>query len=128
MKAAELLAQAQQVLANRKVRGSSPRTAAFLARRALEEIIEERCRALEAAAPWAKTRTKLLVLRALDPEIGDEAAKAWNRLSNACHVHAYELQPSVLEVEHLCRSVADVLSSMRRLAEAESDKSTKVPS
>lgn len=84
--------------------------AAVLARRALEEIIEERCAALEAVARGANTRSKLLILRALDePEAADAAALAWNRLSNACHLHAYEMQPSVAEVEQLCGVVADLV-------------------
>ena len=40
--------------------------AAFLARRALEEIVDQRCADLDAEAPWANTRSKLLILRALD--------------------------------------------------------------
>ena len=55
-------------------------------------------------------RSKLLVLRSLDTaEAADTAALAWNRLSSACHVHAYELQPSAAEITHLCREVASLL-------------------
>jgi hypothetical protein len=86
--------------------------AAFLARRALEEIVEHRCADLDAPAPWATTRSKLLILRALDTaEAADRAAFAWNRLSNACHLHAFEMQPSTAEVEQLCRVVAGLLPS-----------------
>lgn len=110
MNALELLGQAQAVLAARTSGGLSARLAAFLARRALEEIIRERCRILDAPAPWAKTRSQLLILRALDePDIANRAAMAWNRLSNACHLHAYELQPSVSEVEQLCGVVASLV-------------------
>jgi hypothetical protein len=110
MSAVELLAQAQQILAARGTAGSSPRMAAFLARRALEEIIEQRCVGLNASAPWANTRSKLLILRALDTsEAADAAAIAWNRLSNACHLHAYEMQPSIAEVEQLCGVVAGLM-------------------
>jgi hypothetical protein len=84
--------------------------AAFVARRALEDIIDERCTALGAAAPSATARSKLLVLRALDNgDDADRAAVAWNRLSNACHLHAYEMQPSVAEIDYLCVLVADLL-------------------
>jgi hypothetical protein len=83
MKAVELLAQAQQILSTRASGGLSSRMAAFLARRALEEVIELRCT--------------------------DLAASAWNRLSNACHLHAYEMQPSIAEVEQLCGVVAGLL-------------------
>jgi hypothetical protein len=110
MKAVELLGQAQQILSTRATGGLSSRMAAFLARRALEEVIEQRCGDLAASAPWASTRSKLLILRALDhPDAADRAAVAWNRLSNACHLHAYEMQPSVAEVEHLCGVVAGLL-------------------
>jgi hypothetical protein len=110
MSAVELLGQAQQILATRSTRGLSSRTAAFLARRALEEIIDQRCADLGAAAPSATTRSKLLVLRALDTaEAADHAAVAWNRLSNACHLHAYEMQPSTAEVQQLCGVVAGLL-------------------
>lgn len=108
MKAAELLGQARRILATRG--GHSPRLAAFLARRALEEVVEQRCADLGAAAPWATSRSKLLILRVLDtPEAADRAAVAWQRLSNACHVHAFEMQPSSAEVENMCGVVAELL-------------------
>lgn len=110
MSAIEMLGQAQQILTTRTTGGLSSRMAAFLARRALEEIIEQRCAAVGAVAPGANTRSKLLILRALDePEVADAAALAWNRLSNACHLHAYEMQPSVAEVEQLCGVVAELV-------------------
>ena len=75
MSAAELLGQAQRILATRGTGGSSSRMAAFLARRALEEIVDQRCADLDAPAPWANTRSKLLILRALDTaEAADRAA------------------------------------------------------
>lgn len=111
MSAIELLAQAQQLLAARGTGGSSPRLAAFLARQALEDVVAQRCMALDAPAPGASMRSKLLVLRALDnAEAADSAAVAWNRLSTACHLHAFEMQPSVSEVEHLCSMVAGLVS------------------
>jgi len=110
MSAVALLGQAQQILATRGTGGLSSRMAAFLARQALEEIIDERCADLAAPAPSATMRSKLLILRALDTaEAADRAAVAWNRLSNACHVHAYEMQPSTAEVEQLCGVVAGLL-------------------
>lgn len=110
MSAVQLLGQAQQILTTRRTEGLSSRMAAFVARQALEEIIELRCAALKAPAPGATMRSKLLVLSALDdPEAAYAATVAWNRLSNACHLHAYEMQPSVAEVEHLCAMVARLL-------------------
>lgn len=73
MNAAELLAEARQVLRTRNAALSS-RMAAFLARQALEEIIDERCTALGASAPSATTRSKLLILRVLG--VAGEADRA----------------------------------------------------
>ena len=111
MSALELLSQAQRVLAAPgAAEGLSSRLAAFLARQALEEIIDHRCIALDAHAPWANARSKLIVLKTLDiPEAADSAAVAWNRLSVACHVHAFEMHPSSAEIEHLCGVVASLL-------------------
>ncbi|RAV16984.1 hypothetical protein DQP55_02925 [Mycolicibacterium sp. GF69] len=111
MSAAELLGQAQRILATRNTGGDSSRMAAFLARRALEDIIDERCAELVGHVPAASTRSKLLILRALDtPVVADRAAFAWNRLSNACHLHAFEMQPSTAEVESLCGTVSGLLT------------------
>jgi hypothetical protein len=86
--------------------------AAFLARRAHEEITDQRCAELRAAAPCANMCSKLLILRALDSaRAADAAGIAGNRLTNACHLHAYEMQPSAAEVEQLCGVVASHLPS-----------------
>jgi len=107
MSAAELLAQAQRILSMSDTAGHSPRMAAILARRALEDVIDQRCAKLVDDVPPATTRSKLLILRALDDKTAaDRAAFAWNRLSSACHLHAFEMQPSVTEVQHLCGVVA----------------------
>jgi hypothetical protein len=110
MSAAELLGQAQRILNSPDGEGLSSRLSAFLARQALEEIIDQRCSDVGAPVPSATARGKLLVLRSLDSaDVADRAAVAWNRLSNACHVHAYEMQPSAAEIEHLCAMVASLL-------------------
>ncbi|WP_286174670.1 hypothetical protein [Mycobacterium sp. DL99] len=50
------------------------------------------------------------MLKSLDTvEAADRAALAWNRLSVACHVHAFEMQPSTTEVECLCGVVASLI-------------------
>lgn len=92
--------------------GTSARLAAFLARQALEELVIEKCIELGIDVPRATMRSRLVVLRSLDtPERADAAAVAWNRLSNVCHHHAYELAPTVSEVRHLCGMVAVLLES-----------------
>lgn len=110
MRAVALLAHAQQIMSGSRADGLSARMAAFLARQALEDIVDQRCTSLGAPAPWANARSKLVVLRALDTEdAADAAAIAWGRLSRACHVHAFELQPSAAEIEYLCKVVASLL-------------------
>lgn len=110
MSAVALLGHAQRVINEPRRDGLSSRIAAFLARQALEVIVDERCTDLGAPAAWANMRTKLAVLRSLDAEeAADSAAIAWSRLSSACHVHAFELQPSAAEVQHLCGLVASLL-------------------
>ena len=92
--------------------GGSARLAAFLARQALEELVVERCVALGVDIERPSMRSRLVILRSLDtPERADAAALAWNRLSNACHHHAYELAPTVAEVRHLCGLVTFLLAS-----------------
>lgn len=118
MSAVELLGQAQRIINQARADGLSSRMAAFLARQALERIIEMRCEKLGASAPWATTRSQLVVLRALDTEeAADRAAIAWNRLSMACHVHAFELQPSAAEVTYLCGVVALLLTTPAQAAQ-----------
>ncbi|MGV0718650.1 hypothetical protein ABQE93_24935 [Mycolicibacterium sp. XJ662] len=56
------------------------------------------------------TRSKLLILRAFDTAaVADRAAFAWNRLSNACHLHAFKMRPAAMEVERLCGVVAELI-------------------
>jgi len=112
MSAAALLGQAQRVINEPRPDGLSSRMAAFLARQALELIVDQRCTDVGAPVPWASMRSKLAVLRSLDTEeAADSAAIAWSRLSSACHVHAFELQPSAAEVQYLCGLVASLLQS-----------------
>lgn len=110
MSAVELLGQAQRIMSTPRSDGLSSRMAAFLARQALEQIIVQRCENLGAQVAWANARSRLIVLRALDtPDAANCASRAWSALSNACHVHAFELQPSAAEIEHLCGLVASLL-------------------
>ncbi|MCV7358923.1 hypothetical protein H7K04_26125 [Mycolicibacterium fluoranthenivorans] len=110
MSALELLGQAQRIINESRADGLSSRMAAFLARQALEEIVDQRCMSVGAPAQWASARSKLVVLRSLDSEeAADAAARAWSRLSAACHVHAFELHPSAAEIEYLCGVVASLV-------------------
>jgi hypothetical protein len=110
MIAPELLAHAKRILAGAGADGLNARIAAFLARQALEEIVDGRLSDRGVSAPWANSRSKLIILRALDDADAAQSAQvAWNRLSQACHVHAFEMQPSTTEVTHLSRQVASLL-------------------
>jgi hypothetical protein len=85
----------------------SARTAALLARLALEDWLNEE------SAVWDKgsekpptTNSKLVVLaRNRGAEVGERARRVWHSLSRAVHHHAYELQPSPTEVRHLVKQV-----------------------
>lgn len=87
--------------------GNSARLAAFLARQAVEELIEERCAALCAVQTVrGTTKAKLAVLKSLDPTpSGTALVGAWHRLTGFCHQHAYQLSPTVAEVREECIAV-----------------------
>ena len=83
------------------------RTAALLARLALEDWLTEQSASWWAASEKAPTmNSKLVVLgRNQGAEKGEHARRVWHSLSRAVHHHAYELQPSAAEVRHLVGQV-----------------------
>ncbi|WP_203453744.1 hypothetical protein [Jiangella aurantiaca] len=84
--------------------------AAILARQALEELIVERLAQLGAQAPGATMRSKLVCLRGLGDDAAAESAMiAWDGLSRACHLHAYELMSTPEEVGYLIGLVEALL-------------------
>jgi hypothetical protein len=109
----ELLGYAEQVLDGTVTLGArGPRTAALLARRAFEDWLDE------LSAPWSTqvvsdrpptTSSKLVALGAFQGmELGERAKRVWHGLSRAVHHHAYELQPSAVEIRHLVGQVRAV--------------------
>lgn len=84
--------------------GNSARLSAFLARQAVEDLINARCAALcGVQAVNGTTRSKLAVIKSLDPTPAGEALLgAWHRLTGFCHQHAYQLHPTVAEVREEC--------------------------
>ncbi len=103
-----LLDYAEQVLDGTvALRSSGPRTAALLARCALEEWLDAKSAAWSSTSyPFPTTKSKLVALEALeDRDLGVRAQQVWNALSRSVHHHAYELQPSVAEVRHLVAQV-----------------------
>ena len=110
---AGLLDYAQQVLDGTVALGSSgPRTAALLARCALEEWLDVKSAAWSSTSyPFPTTKSKLIALEALgDRDLSVRAQRVWNALSRNVHHHAYELQPSVSEVRHLVNQVRELES------------------
>lgn len=114
MRADDLLAHADRVL-GRVDPVASPRRiriAAFLIRQALECEVGDRCSGLaDGLTHPVRMRTRLLVLRALDQSGAGAAEYAWNALSDACHHHAYELAPTLSQLQHLHAVVADLVDS-----------------
>ncbi len=104
-----LLDYADQVLGGDvDLGGSAPRTAALLARCALEVWLDDQSQAwMSRELPYPSTRSKLVALEVLrdDPSLGDRARAVWSALSRAVHHHAYDLQPSAAEVRHLVTQV-----------------------
>ena len=86
----------------------STRMACWLARSAMEEIIDVLLRA-KAVAPgdWASARSRLTCLQVAyeGSSIPGTAQYVWSRLSEACHQHAYELAPTYSEAQHLLQLV-----------------------
>ncbi len=82
--------------------GHAPRAAAVLARQAFEELVDQQCLAVAPGLVGPSMRSKLIILSALvDPEGGERAQAAWAGLSQSCHHHSYELQPTAWEVRDL---------------------------
>jgi len=87
-----------------------PRTAALLARSALEDWLDEHGASWSSPALGFPTiKSKLVALGALrGAAVGEQARRVWHRLSRAVHHHAYELQPSVAEIRHLVGEVREL--------------------
>lgn len=59
-----------------------------------------------------RMRSRLAVLQVLDQTLfATRAEYAWHALSRACHHHAYELAPTVSELQHLHAVVTQLINS-----------------
>jgi hypothetical protein len=87
--------------------GSSARLAAFLARQAVENLIDARCAAVCGVQVVRGTaKAKLAVLKSLDTtSAGTVLISSWHQLTTFCHQHAYQLSPTVGEVREQCLAV-----------------------
>lgn len=107
--AERLLARAGALLdsPDRAAVGNSARLAAFLARQAVEDLINARCAALTGVHVVVGTaRAKLAVIKSLDTTpAGVALVDAWHQLTSFCHHHAYALSPTVAEVRAQCTTV-----------------------
>ncbi|PIB73370.1 hypothetical protein CQY22_017060 [Mycolicibacterium brumae] len=104
-----MLARADALLRSpdRAAVGNSARLAAFLARQAVEDLIDARCAALTGVpVVTGTTRARLAVLKSLDTTpAGPVLIDAWHQLTTFCHHHAYQLSPTVPEVRAQCAAV-----------------------
>ncbi len=106
---AELLAAARALLkrTDPKTAGLWPRAAALLARQALEGSLDMFWRSKKLSFdPHTGRRQQFLCLHAYleDRELAGLAHNTWATLSDASHHHAYELAPTVGEVEALIKT------------------------
>lgn len=104
-----LLARADALLAAPEFAaiGNSARLAAFLARQAVEDLIDARCALLCGVPSVVGTmKAKMAVLKSLDTgSAGTVLIGAWHQLTGFCHQHAYQLSPTVEEVRAECVAV-----------------------
>lgn len=115
MTPAQLLAAARELITrpDSGTTGVWPRTAALLARQALEEAIDAHWAAEAETAPLcqATMRSQLICLPAyLEPAVAHQVAYTWAALSNACHYHPYELTPTSSELTAWISDVAVLIS------------------
>jgi hypothetical protein len=111
---AALLDYADEVLDGRIALGPrAARTAALLARLALEDWLNEQSASWSAVSGKPPTtNSKIVVLgRYRGAKVGERTRLLWHSLSRAVHHHAYELQPSSAEVRHLVGLVRELGSA-----------------
>jgi hypothetical protein len=118
---AELLASARELIArpDASTAGVWPRTAALLARQALETAVDARWAAEDETVgmPRATMRSQLTCLpEYLDETVARQVAYAYAALSCACHYHPYELAPTAAE---LTRWITDVETLISRITSPE---------
>lgn len=111
-----LLAQADGLLRGAiTIPSESLRGACWLGRAALEEAVRQQLQDAGHPVGTASMRSMLACLESATgpstPQLARDANYAWIGLSQASHHHAYELAPTVTEVQHLLRLVARIAST-----------------
>lgn len=100
----ELLRVARELCAHPgpDLAGRWPRAVAIITRAALEATIDEYWRGrVDGVADVMAGRAKMLCLPTYlgDDDLAHDVYETWASLSNACHRHAYELDPTAVELE-----------------------------
>jgi hypothetical protein len=101
---AELLQTARELITRPDAASAGvwPRTAAFLARQALEDAVtahwaaDSAAQSMRRASMWSKLACLPFYL---DQQTARQVAFAYNALSGACHYHPYELAPTAAELQ-----------------------------
>jgi hypothetical protein len=117
----DLLAEARSLISrpDASMAGVWPRTAAFLARQALQDAVNTRWAASSAtsmmleASMWS--RLACLPAYASGPE-ARQATYAYAALSRACHYHPYELAPTAAELTGWIADVEALVAELGRAA------------
>jgi hypothetical protein len=113
----ELLAAARELIArpDAPTAGVWPRTAAFLARQALEDAVNARWAAdvdtesMRRASMWSR----LTCLPSyLDKQTAHQVTFAYASLTMACHYHPYELAPTAAELTNWITDVEVLVAQL----------------
>ena len=96
--------------------GVWPRAAAFLARQALEDTLDELWLSNMPGVEKASRASQLACLSYASPdrELADGVRIAWSGLSRACHHHAYELAPTTAELDHWISQVERLVDTLAK--------------
>lgn len=96
--------------------GVWPRAAAFLARQALEEALDELWLGNMPGVEMASRASQLACLSyaSADRELADGVRIAWSALSRACHHHPYELAPTAGELDHWITQVERLVTTLQQ--------------
>jgi hypothetical protein len=113
----ELLAEARALILrpDASTAGVWPRTAAFLARQALEEAVNGCWAASAATSPMldASMWSRLACLPAyVSGAEARQAVFAYAALSSACHYHPYELAPTAAELSGWIDDVEELVGEL----------------
>lgn len=117
---ASLLANARDLMSRTDAStvGVWPRTAALLARQALEDAVDARWTANQSTAPMirASMRSQLTCLPAyMDEAVAHQIAFVYAALTTACHHHPYELAPTAAELTRWIDAVERLIGELAAL-------------